>query len=503
MTNQNIQQKNKEELLSTGVEGLDDILGGGLTTGRIYLIEGEPGTGKTTTGMQFLVEGARAGESVVYITLAETAAELSGVAESHGWSMDGIHVHEVLPSENLLKPEAQYTMFHPSEVEMGTTTQMILAAIEQRKPTRVVLDSLSELQLLADTPLRYRRQVLALKQFFASRACTVMLLDDRTAAGIDLQVRSIAHGVITLEQSVQEYGAERRRVRVVKYRGRAFRGGMHDYDIRYGGLVVYPRLIAAESRVMAKRHQLTSNLPQLDALLGGGLEEGSSTLIAGPPGTGKTSLASLFVSAAGQRGQRSAMFLFEEAANNLLNRADGLGMDVRAHHDSGLLTIRQIDPAELSPGEFATAVCKSADDGARVVVIDSVNGYLNAMPNERFLTTHLHELLTYLGQRGVVTILIGVQQGMLGGAMSTTVDASYLADNVLMLRYFEHDGEVKQAVSVFKKRGSLHERTIRQFSMDNEGIHVGEILRGFRGILTGVPVYIGNSNSANDDAGIK
>lgn len=503
MTNQNIQQKNKEELLSTGVEGLDDILGGGLTTGRIYLIEGEPGTGKTTTGMQFLVEGARAGESVVYITLAETAAELSGVAESHGWSMDGIHVHEVLPSENLLKPEAQYTMFHPSEVEMGTTTQMILAAIEQRKPTRVVLDSLSELQLLADTPLRYRRQVLALKQFFASRACTVMLLDDRTAAGIDLQVRSIAHGVITLEQSVQEYGAERRRVRVVKYRGRAFRGGMHDYDIRYGGLVVYPRLIAAESRVMAKRHQLTSNLPQLDALLGGGLEEGSSTLIAGPPGTGKTSLASLFVSAAGQRGQRSAMFLFEEAANNLLNRADGLGMDVRAHHDSGLLTIRQIDPAELSPGEFATAVCKSADDGARVVVIDSINGYLNAMPNERFLTTHLHELLTYLGQRGVVTILIGVQQGMLGGAMSTAVDASYLADNVLMLRYFEHDGEVKQAVSVFKKRGSLHERTIRQFSMDNEGIHVGETLRGFRGILTGVPVYIGDSNSANDDAGIK
>ncbi|MES2400158.1 MAG: ATPase domain-containing protein [Pseudomonadota bacterium] len=503
MPNHNIQQQKANELLSTGVEGLDAILGGGLTTGRIYLIEGEPGTGKTTTGMQFLVEGAKAGESVVYITLAETAAELRGVAESHGWSMDGIHVHEVLPSENLLHPEAQYTMFHPSEVEMGTTTQMILAAIDERKPSRVVLDSLSELQLLADTPLRYRRQVLALKQFFASRACTVMLLDDRSAAGIDLQVRSIAHGVITLEQSVQEYGAERRRVRVVKYRGRAFRGGMHDYDIRYGGLVVYPRLVAAESRVMEKRHQLTSNLHQLDALLGGGLEEGTSTLIAGPPGTGKSSLASLFVSAAGKRGQQSAMFLFEEAANNLLNRADGLGMDVREHYDSGLLTIRQIDPAELSPGEFATAVCRAADDGARVVVIDSVNGYLNAMPDERFLTTHLHELLTYLGQRGVVTILIGVQQGMLGGSMSTSVDASYLADNVLMLRYFEHDGEVKQAVSVFKKRGSLHERTIRQFSMDNKGIHVGEILRGFRGILTGVPVYIGNSSASDDDAGVR
>lgn len=478
--------------LSTGIPGLDNILSGGLLKDRIYLIEGEPGTGKTTTGLQFLVEGAKRGESVVYITLAETAAELQGVAESHGWGLDGIHIHEVLPAENLLMPEAEYTMFHPSEVEMGTTTQMILSVIEKYKPTRVVIDSLSELQLLADTPLRYRRQVLALKQFFASRSCTVMLLDDRTAAGIDLQVRSIAHGVITLDQSVKEYGAERRRVRVVKYRGIAFRGGLHDYDIQYGGLCVYPRLVAAESRVMGKRTQLTSGLSELDTLLGGGLEEGTSTLIAGPPGTGKSSLAAQFVTAAAKRGQSSAMFLFEEAANNLLNRADGLGMEIRKPYENGMLTIQQIDPAELSPGEFSTVVCQAADRGCKVVVIDSINGYLNAMPDERFLTTHLHELLTYLGQRGVVTILVGVQQGMLGGQMSTTVDASYLADNVLMLRYFEHDGEVKQAVSVFKKRGSLHERTIRQFSMSREGIHVGAPLRGFRGILTGVPVYVGN-----------
>lgn len=491
-----IQDNLKPALLSTGIAGLDNILGGGLTRDRIYLIEGEPGTGKTTTGLQFLVEGAKHGESVVYITLAETEGELRGVGESHGWDMGGIHIQEVLPSENLLQPEAQYTMFHPSEVEMGTTMQLILSAIEERKPTRVVIDSLSELQLLADTPLRYRRQVLALKQFFASRSCTVMMLDDRTAAGIDLQVRSIAHGVITLEQSVKEYGAERRRVRVVKYRGIAFRGGMHDYDIQYGGLCVYPRLVAAESRVMEKREQLKSGLTALDALLGGGLEEGTSTLIAGPPGTGKSSLAAQFVAAAAERGQSSAMFLFEEAANNLLNRADGLGMRVREPYDKGLLSIQQIDPAELSPGEFATAVCRAADRGAKVVVIDSINGYLNAMPDERFLTTHLHELLTYLGQRGVVTILVGVQQGMLGGQMSTTVDASYLADNVLMLRYFEHDGEVKQAISVFKKRGSLHERTIRQFSMSAEGIHVGEVLRGFRGILTGVPVYLGNTGAA-------
>jgi len=487
-----LQKPSDKIFLSTGIPGLDNILGGGLIKDRIYLIEGEPGTGKTTTGLQFLVDGAKRGESVVYITLAETAAELAGVAESHGWALDGIHIHEVLPSENLLMPEAEYTMFHPSEVEMGTTTQMILSVIEKQKPTRVVIDSLSELQLLADTPLRYRRQVLALKQFFASRSCTVMLLDDRTAAGIDLQVRSIAHGVITLDQSVKDYGAERRRVRVVKYRGIAFRGGLHDYDIQYGGLCVYPRLVAAESRVMGKRVQLTSGLPELDTLLGGGLEEGTSTLIAGPPGTGKSSLAAQFVTAAAKRGQSSAMFLFEEAANNLLNRADGLGMDIRRPYESGMLTIQQIDPAELSPGEFSTVVCQAADRGCKVVVIDSINGYLNAMPDERFLTTHLHELLTYLGQRGVVTILVGVQQGMLGGQMSTMVDASYLADNVLMLRYFEHDGEVKQAVSVFKKRGSLHERTIREFSMSRGGIHVGAPLRGFRGILTGVPVYTGS-----------
>jgi circadian clock protein KaiC len=489
--------------LSTGISGLDNILGGGLVKDRIYVIEGEPGTGKTTTGLQFLLEGVRQGESVVYITLAETAAELAGVAQSHGWSMEGIYIHEVLPSENLLTPEAEYTMFHPTEVEMGATTQMILSVIETRKPTRVVIDSLSELQLLADTALRYRRQVLALKQFFASRSCTVMLLDDRTAAGIDLQVRSIAHGVITLDQSVKDYGAERRRVRVVKYRGIAFRGGLHDYDIQHGGLNVYPRLVASESRVVEKRIQLRSGLAELDALLGGGLEEGSSTLIAGPPGTGKSSLAAQFISAAVERGQASAMFLFEESASNLLNRADGLGMKIREPYERGILSIQQVDPAELSPGEFTSVVCQAADRGCKIIVIDSINGYLNAMPDERFLVTHLHELLTYLGQRGVVTILVGVQQGMLGSQMSTAVDASYLADNVLMLRYFEHDGEVKQALSVFKKRGSTHERTIREFSLSSKGIHVGAPLRGFRGILTGVPVYIGKSSEIGADPGVR
>ncbi|HSW19924.1 MAG TPA: ATPase domain-containing protein [Ramlibacter sp.] len=478
-------------LLSTGIAGLDVILGGGLTPHRIYLVEGEPGAGKTTTGLQFLQEGVQHGEPVVYITLAESREELAAVAASHGWTLDGIHVHEVLPNEDMLAPEEQYSMFHPSEVEMADTLKNILRVVDEQKPTRVVLDSLSELQLLAESPLRYRRQVLALKQFFSRRHCTVLLLDDRTAsvAG-DLQVRSIAHGVIQLDHAVKDYGVERRRLRVVKYRGRQVLGGLHDYNLVKGGMDVHPRLVAAESRAITDRVQRRTGLPQLDMLLGGGIEEGTSTLIVGPPGTGKSSLAAQFVFAACARGEAAAMFLFEESASNMLHRTDGLSLPLRPSIDAGLLSVQQIDPAELSPGQFGAAVRKSVERGAKVVVIDSLNGYLNAVPDERFLTTYLHELLTYLGQHRVLTILVGVQQGMLGGSMSTAMDASYVADNVLMLRYFEDDGEIRQAVSVFKKRGSVHERTIRAFSMSNNGIHVGQVLRGYRGLLTGVPVHL-------------
>ncbi|WP_420475764.1 ATPase domain-containing protein [Noviherbaspirillum sp. ST9] len=498
----NQQNNHTDSLISTGIPGLDEILCGGLTRERLYLVEGQPGSGKTTFGLQFLVEGVKQGERVLYISLAENAVELRAVAASHGMSMDGIHIHEVIPGESLLDPKEQYTMFHPSEVELGSTTQEILSAVEALKPSRVVLDSLSELQLLADNALRYRRQVLAYKQFFASRSCTVLLLDDRTASTSDLQVHSIAHAVISLEQKPQEYGVDRRRIRVSKYRGVSFRAGLHDYSIVQGGLIVYPRLVASGSRVTAERAQFGSGLAQLDALLGGGVEEGTSTLISGPPGTGKSSLAAQFVSAAVERNARAAMFIFEESANNLINRTRGLGMNLERPLESGLLTIQQIDPAELPPGEFAHNVCTAANHGAKVIVIDSLNGYLSAMPDERFLTTHLHELLTWLGQRGVVTILVGVHQNFIGGNTAASVDASYLADNVLLLRHYETDGEVRQVISVFKKRGGPHERTLRAFSMSREGIHVGPVLRQFHGILTGVPTIrddVGSTETGNDD----
>jgi circadian clock protein KaiC len=476
------------DFLSSGVPGLDDVLNGGFTSDRLYLVEGEPGTGKTTLALQFLTEGQRRGESTLYITLAETSVELRSVAQSHGWSMDGIHIEEIVPDESALDPDQQYTIFHASEIELGNTTQRILAAVDKHRPRRVVLDSLSELQLLAESPLRYRRQVLALKQYLASRSCTTMLLDDRTALSTDLQVRSVAHAVLTLELADQAYGAERRRLRVVKYRGIAFRGGAHDYKILRGGLQVYPRLVAADSRQVSRRRQLSSGLSELDALIGGGLEEGSSTLISGPSGTGKSTVAAQFVHAALQRGEPCAMFLFEEARSNLVNRCASLGLDLSPALDSGLLTIQQIDPAELSPGEFTHAVMQAVERGVRMVVIDSLNGYLNAVPDERFLTIYLHELLTCLGQHGIVSILVGVHSGMLG-AMTSAVDASYLADNVIMMRYFEAAGEVRQAISVLKKRGSAHERSLRRFSMGNGGIRVGPVLKDFHGILSGIPSF--------------
>ena len=479
-----------DDVSATGIEGMDDILCGGLTPYRLYLIEGVPGSGKTTLGMQYLLEGARIGEKVLYVTLSETEEELRAMAESHGWNLDNVEIRELVPPEESLQPAEQYTMFHPAEVELSETTRTILSDVERLKPTRLIFDSLSELRLLAGDPLRYRRQLLALKQFFRGRRCTVLLLDDLTSAGRDLQVQSIAHGVVVLEQLTPEYGSDRRRLRVLKHRGRRFRGGYHDYIIGTGGLTVFPRLIASEHRQHGTEERLSSGVPGLDKLLGGGVERGTSTLIVGSAGTGKSSISAQFVAAAAERGQKSAMFIFDESINTLVTRMHGLGVDLQKHLDGGMVSIRQIDPAELTPGEFANSIRYEVEiNQVALVIIDSLNGYLNAMPGERYLTIHLHELLMYLGGRGVATLLIGAHQGVIGTQMFTPVDASYLADAVVMLRYFEAHGQVRQAISVMKKRGGPHERTIREFSLDAGAIRVGEPLREFRGVLTGVPIY--------------
>ncbi|HYY97444.1 MAG TPA: ATPase domain-containing protein, partial [Pyrinomonadaceae bacterium] len=425
--------------------------------------------------------------------LSETKEEINAVAASHGWSLHAVSIYELIPSEESLKTETQYTIFHPSEVELGETTRAVIEEVERIQPRRVVFDSLSEMRLLARDPLRYRRQILALKQFFAGRRSTVLLLDDRTSADADLQVQSIAHGVLMLEQMALDYGAERRRLRVSKLRGSRFRGGFHDFTIRTGGVEVFPRLVAAERRGEFKNETVASGVAELDALLGGGLDRGTSTLVLGPAGCGKSSLATHFAAAATRRGEQAAAFLFDEGVNTYLNRAAGLGTDVREEVEAGRLTVQQVDPAELSPGEFTHAVCTAVERGARLIVIDSLNGYLQAMPDERFLTAQMHELLTYLNQRGVVTMLLMAQHGFMG-AMSSPVDVSYLADTVVLLRYFEAGGAIRRAISVVKKRTGRHEDTIREMRLSaSRGVEVGEPLKAFRGVLTGVPVLAENA----------
>jgi circadian clock protein KaiC len=476
-------------LSATGIAGLDQILGGGLPPNRLYLIEGDPGAGKTTLALRYLLEGAKHGEAGLYVTLSETKEEIDAVAESHGWTLDPIHVVELVASEDTLTPDSQYTMYHPSETELGETTKRVLEEVERVKPRRVVFDSLSELRLLAQNPLRYRRQILALKQFFAGRKCTVLLLDDRSSDNeSDLQVRSIAHGVLTLEQLSPEYGAERRRLRVVKLRGRKYKGGYHDFTIVTGGLDVFPRLVAADHQGGFTPERVRSGVSPLDELLGGGLDRGTSTLILGPAGSGKSSVAVQYAVAAAARGECAAIFTFDESIGTLVARTAALGVDLQSQIDAGRITVQQVDPAEMSPGEFVNAVRLHVEQRkCRIVVIDSLNGYINSMPEERFLTIQLHELLTYLGQKGVTTILVVAQHGLMGSAMQSPVDVSYLADSVILTRYFELKGRVKKAISVVKKRTGTHEETIRELRIGKGGIRVGEPLEHLRGVLTGVP----------------
>jgi circadian clock protein KaiC len=491
---------NDGEALAVGVPGIDDILRGGFPNDCLYLVSGSPGSGKTTLAMQFLMEGARIGERALYITLSESRAEMEKVARSHGWDLSGIEFCELIPSEKNLGPDAQLTVFNPSELELGETTQAILSAVERFSPKRIVIDSLSELRLVAQNSLRFRRQVLALKQFFGGCDCTVLLIDDGTGDSNDGQLESIAHGVVTLEQLANQYGAERRRLRVVKMRGVHYRGGFHDFTIRRGGLDVFPRLVAAEHVHEFAEGELPSGNDELDLLLGGGLPLGTSTLLLGPAGTGKSTIATQFAIAAAKRGERAIMYVFDENIGTFRTRSRKLGLPVDDYIESGLLSVQQIDPAEMSPGELGARIRRAVDgkddhsQRAAVVIIDSLNGYLNAMPEEKFLTAQLHELLAYLGQQGVVTLLSVTQAGMIG-TMQSPVDTTYLADNVVLFRFFESRGYVRRAISVVKKRSGKHERTIRELTVDGDGMTIGEPLEHFQGILTGVPTYLGTGKS--------
>ena len=481
---------------TTGVPGLDDILHGGLPSGQMYLVEGDPGTGKTTIALQFIIEGARLGERTLYVTLSESKAELEAAAASHGWSLEGVEMVEFVPEEAALSAEDSYTVFHPNEVELASTIKKLIEEIERVKAVRVVLDSLSEFRLLAVEPVKYRRQLLALKRYFAGRGMTTLLLDDKSGESLDVQLQSIAHGVLRLQKNPRSYGITRRQVEVLKIRGSGFREGLHDYSIGAGGLFVYPRLVAAEHTSDFKEEYLPGGLDALDAMFGGGVARGSSTLVIGPTGVGKSSIILQFAIAATQRGERTVIYLFDESTRTARIRGESLGLQVNEQVEAGHLVMKQVDPAELSPGEFIAEVRRAVvEDGARVIVLDSLNGFIHAMTGESDLALQLHELLTFLGARGVATFLVLTQHGFVGD-VRTQVDISYLADNVLLMRYFEVKGAVRRAFSVMKKRVGEHETAIRELSLGASGIRIGEPLIRFRGIMSGAPKTEQDLNTA-------
>jgi circadian clock protein KaiC len=483
----------KDERCSSGVAGLDEVLHGGFPRDRLYLVDGNPGVGKTTLALQFLLDGTRKGEQGLYVTLSETKAELDAVAESHGWSLAGIEIIELSEVETALSSRSQNTLFQPAEVELASLSKLLLERIERSKPRRLVLDSLSEMRLLAQSPLRYRRQILTFKQQFSALGCTVLLLDDRSAVGPDVQVQSLVHGMVTLAIMPLKFGINRRYLNVIKLRGSNFREGNHDYAITRGGITLFPRLVAAERRAGFERHVASSGNKELDLLVGGGLDAGTSNLLMGPAGSGKSTVACLFVNAAADRGEKTMFFAFDETVHTLLWRADEMGLRFREHMEAGTLGVHQIDPAEIAPGELANKIVEGVEKhGTRMIVLDSLNGYVNAMPQEDYINLHLHELLSFLNQRGVVTIMTLAQQGLIG-AMGVPVDVSYLADTVILTRYFEARGSVRKAISIIKKRSGAHESTIRELDMTQSGIRIGEALSDFEGVLTGVPTFVGSS----------
>lgn len=474
---------------STGIHGLDHLLHGGLPANRLHLVEGDPGTGKTTLALQFLIEGRARGEKCLYVTLSETAAELRVVAGSHGWALDGIDILELAPPGG--RTEEQYTLFHPAEIELAEMVRKVLEITDRVRPSRVVLDSLSEMRLLARDPLRYRRQILALKEYFAGRDCTVLILDDRTSSAEDLQLRSIAHAVVLLEQMASEFGRSRRRLRIVKVRGVAGIEGFHDFRIRKGGIAVFPQLVPVQD-TGGPRESIHAGITAMDELLGGGLEPGTCTLFIGPAGVGKTTFASQYV-AANAATQPAAVYLFDERRRTFIARSDAIGMQMAASVESGRVSIEQVEPGEVSPGEFAHRVCERVNrHGCRIVMIDSLNGYLHAIPTAHSPLVRMHELIAYLNDRGAATLLVAAQHGILGMGMVTPVDVTYLADTVVLFRYFEAGGEVRKAVSVMKKRTGAHETTIREYAIGSHGLHVGEPLKQFHGVMTGVPSYRGD-----------
>lgn len=491
-----------ETRVPTGVPGLDYVLMGGFLRDGFYLIQGDPGSGKTTLALQYVRGRIEAGEPCLYITLTESRRDLANTCASHGWSVEDIEVCDLTRSAANLSGEPESSVFHPSDTELGETTKAIFAAVEKTRPRHVVFDGLSEMRLLSGNALVYRRQLLAIKEFFAERHAIVMLLDDRISPFGNVQPESLVGGNIVLERTLPQYGRARRRLYVTKVRGANFREGFHDYEILCGGVIVHPRLVAAEHHEKFTRELLPSGIANLDTLLAGGLSTGSTTLLLGPAGVGKSTVAMQFAVAAVMRGLKVAVYMFDEVLDTLVERVEKLCLGkvggLRAYIAEGLVHVQQVDPAEMSPGAFAHEVRRAVEAGAKVIIIDSLNGYISAMPEERFLTTHLHEMFAYLNQKGIVTLMVVAQHGMIVGGGGGEIDVSYLADAVLLFRYFEVRGEIKQAVSVFKKRTGAHERTLRELEISSKGVVIGEPLRGFRGIMTGTPQYEGNTAVLSD-----